>query len=64
MRKINHDEQLLINMLTTSQNVTVAAQQLNVSYTWLYKKARQLETEGKIVHRDNLPVYLPAYAVA
>lgn len=63
MRKIECDEQLIINMLTTSQNVTVAAQQLNVSYTWLYNKARILETEGKIIHRDNLPVYLPAHAV-
>ena len=64
MQKIEHDEELLVNVLTTCQNVTVAAQQLGVSYAWLYSKARKLESEGKIVHRNNLPVYLPAYAVA
>lgn len=64
MQKIEHDEDLLINVLTTSQNVTLAANQLGVSYTWLYVKARELEAEGKIIHRSNLPVYLPAHAVA
>lgn len=64
MQKIEHDENMLINVLTTSQNVTVAAQQLGVSYAWLYNKARGLEQAGKIVHRNNLPVYLPAHAVA
>lgn len=64
MRKIEEDEQLLVNVLTTSLNVTIAAQQLGVSYSWLYGKARKLEADGKIIHRDNLPIYLPAHAVA
>ncbi len=53
-------DELLIEALTTSPTVTRAAERLGVSYTWLYLKAKRLEKKGLIVHRTELPIYLPA----
>ncbi len=54
--KISKDE--LVDALTTASTIKSAAAELGVSYGWLYYQAKQLEKEGLIVPRAQLPIYI------